>query len=74
MEYSSVLVLHSKVLVVGGYRDGFCEKQLELALCLIKTMPASSKTDPPLAKAKPSSDGGCASVITYLRRGKKPQT
>jgi len=29
-----------------------------------------SKTDPPLAKAKPISDGGRASVITYLRRGK----
>ncbi|GAB0181534.1 zinc finger protein 462-like [Grus japonensis] len=29
-------------------------------------MPASSKTDPPLAKAKPIS----ASVITYLRRKK----
>ncbi|GAB0205093.1 epimerase family protein SDR39U1 [Grus japonensis] len=30
-------------------------------------MPAGSKTDPPLAKAKPIS----ASVITYLRREKK---
>ncbi|KAK4823683.1 hypothetical protein QYF61_005654 [Mycteria americana] len=35
-----------------------------------KPMPASSKTDLPLAKAKPISDGGSASVITYLRRGK----
>jgi len=26
--------------------------------------------DPSLAKAKPISDGGSASVITYLRRGK----
>ncbi|GAB0209984.1 acid sphingomyelinase-like phosphodiesterase 3b [Grus japonensis] len=32
-------------------------------------MPAGSKTDPPLAKAEPISDGGSASVITYLRRG-----
>jgi len=33
-------------------------------------MPASSKKDPPLAKAKPINDGGSTSVITYLRRGK----
>ncbi|GAB0207243.1 EH domain-containing protein 4 [Grus japonensis] len=36
-------------------------------------MPASSKTDPPLAKAEPISDGGSASVITYLRRKEKKQ-
>jgi len=35
-------------------------------------MPASSNTDPPLARAKQITDGGSASVITYLRRGKKP--
>jgi len=34
-------------------------------------VPASSKTDLPLAKAKPVSDSGSTSVITYLRRGKK---
>jgi len=34
-------------------------------------MPAVSNTDPPLAKAKPVSDGGSSSVIMYLRRGKK---
>jgi len=39
--------------------------------CLIKPVPAGSKTDPPLAKAKPFSDGGSTSVITYLRKGKK---
>ncbi|GAB0210172.1 hypothetical protein GRJ2_003483000 [Grus japonensis] len=33
-------------------------------------MPASSKTDPLLAKAEPISDSGSTSVITYLRRGK----
>jgi len=33
-------------------------------------MPTSSTTDPLLAKAEPISDGGSASVITYLRRGK----
>jgi len=45
-----------------------CEK---LAPHLIKPVPAGSKTDPPLAKAKPVHDGGSASVITYLRRGRK---
>jgi len=34
-------------------------------------MPDDSKTDLLLAKAKPISDGGSASVIPYLRRGKK---
>jgi len=40
---------------------------------LIKPVPAGSKTDPPLAKAKPISNGGNASGITQLRRGKKLQ-
>jgi len=43
-----------------------CEK---LPPCLIKPVPARSKTDPPLAKAKPISDGGSASVI--FKKGKK---
>ncbi|GAB0183577.1 E3 ubiquitin-protein ligase MARCHF3 [Grus japonensis] len=33
-------------------------------------MPAGSKTDPPRAKAKPIRDGGSASGVTQLRRGK----
>jgi len=45
-----------------------CEK---LPPCLIKPVPAGSETDPPLAKAKPISDGGSASVRTYLRKGRK---
>jgi len=45
-----------------------CEK---LPLCLIKPVPASSKMDPPLAKAKPISDSGSTSGITCLRREKK---
>ncbi|GAB0190694.1 acid sphingomyelinase-like phosphodiesterase 3b [Grus japonensis] len=36
-------------------------------------MPAGSKTGPLLAKAEPISDGGSASGITELRRGKKQQ-
>ena len=35
-------------------------------------MPAGSKLDLPLAKAKPVRDGVSASVIAYLRRGKRP--
>ncbi|KAK4831883.1 hypothetical protein QYF61_020030 [Mycteria americana] len=38
--------------------------------CLIEPMPAGSKTNPPLAKAEPISNGGSISVITYLRREK----
>ena len=34
-------------------------------------IPASSKMDPLLAKAKPISYSGSTSVITYLRRGEK---
>ena len=34
-------------------------------------MPAGSRTDPQLPKAEPISNSGSASVITYLRRGKK---
>jgi len=32
---------------------------------------AGSKRNPLLAKAKPISEGGSASVITYLRKGRK---
>jgi len=45
-----------------------CEK---LPPCLIKPAPAGSKMDPLLVKAKPISDSGNASVITYLRKGRK---
>jgi len=43
----------------------------KLPTYLIQPVPAGSKMDPPLAKAKPINNGGTASVITYLRRGKK---
>jgi len=48
-----------------------CQK---LPPCLIKTVPAGSKMDSSLAKAKPISNGGSASVITYLRRRRKNKT
>jgi len=44
-----------------------CQK---LPPCLMEPVPASSKMDPQLAKAKPISDGGSTSGITQLRRGK----
>jgi len=44
-----------------------CQK---LRLCPTEPVPDGSKTDPLLAKAKPISDGGRTSVITYLRRKK----
>jgi len=54
---------------IGVASGRSCEK---LPPCLIKPVPASSKMDPPLTKAKPISDGGSASVTTYLRREKNP--
>ena len=45
-----------------------CEK---LPPCLTKPVPASSKMDTPLAKAKTIIDGGSTSGITDLRRGRK---
>jgi len=50
-----------------------CEK---LPLCLIKIVPASSKTDPPMAKAKPISDSSstylCDNIIKKGEKKRKP--
>ena len=43
----------------------------QLPPCPMEPMPAGSKTDPPLGKAKPISDGGSDSGTTDLRRGGK---
>ena len=60
-----VFGLRGKVLVVGGATVvasvRSCKK---LPPCLIEAMPAGSKTDPLLAKAKHFSDGGSAPGIT----------
>jgi len=45
-----------------------CQK---LPPCLIQPVLDGSETDLPLAKAKPISDGGSASGITQLRKGRK---
>jgi len=42
----------------------------KLPPCLVEPMPATSKMDPPLAKAKPISDSGSSSGIMYLRKEK----
>ena len=42
----------------------------KLPLCLTEPIPGGFKMDPPPAKAKPISDSGNASVITFLRRKK----
>lgn len=61
--------LYVKVLRTRG---GRCQK---LTPCQIKQVPASSKIDLSLSKAKPVSNDGSTSVITWLWRGKKtPQT
>jgi len=39
--------------------------------CPKEPMPAGSKTDPPLAKAEPISDGGSTPGITELRQRRK---
>jgi len=49
--------------VAPGRRDQ------ELPLCWTQAVPASSKTDPPLAKAEPIGDAGGISMITCLRKG-----
>ena len=46
-----------------------CQK---LPACPTEPTPASSKMDPPLAKAKPTRNGGNASVIAYLSRERSP--
>lgn len=44
----------------------------KLFLCLTEPIPASSSTDPPLAKAGPSSSSGSTSGVKYLKTGEKP--
>jgi len=65
-----VLGLHGKGLVAGraagmaSVRN--CQK---IPLCPMEPMPAGSKTDLPLGKAKPITNSGSASGITHLRSG-----
>jgi len=62
---------YGKILVAGFYRDGFYEKLREDSPLSDQPVPAGSRIDLLLAKAKPTGDSGSASVITYLRMGRK---
>jgi len=67
-----VLGLHGKVFIVGGATGvGSVRSCQKLPPCPIEPVPAGPKTNPSLAKAEPSTDGGSTSGIVYLRR-KKP--
>ena len=59
-----MLGLCGRVLVAGEGLQGWLLQEAA------KSFP-SSKSDQPLVKAKPISDGGSTSVITYLRSGKR---
>ena len=72
--FITVLGLHGKVLVVGGYRGGFCKKLLEASPVSDRANTSRLQTDPLLAKAEPTSNSGSASGITDLGRKKKKQT
>jgi len=68
----NVMGLCGKVLVARGAIGVTSVRSCQnLPPCLTEPVPAGSKTDPPLAKAKPISEGGSAPGITYLRRGNK---
>jgi len=53
-------------LVAEAYRGSFVRRCQKLLLSPIEPIPAGSKVDPPLAKAKLINDGGSTSVRTYL--------
>jgi len=67
---STVLGLGGKVLVVRVVSEVASVRRCQkLPPCQMEPVPAGSKTDTLLAKAEPLSDGGSASVMTYLRKG-----
>ena len=55
--------LRGKVLVAGGHRGGFCEKDLEAALCLVRA--------PLLTRAEPISDVVLRLCESIFKTGKK---
>lgn len=55
---------------VRGCRCGFCEKTPAVPLYQTEPDPDSSKRDPHLNTAKPTSKADGSSVITCLRKGK----
>lgn len=67
----SVLGLCFNVLVVGGYRAGFCEKMPEGFPLLQQSQCSWSKMNLLLAKAEPICDGDRTSGIGIFKRRKK---
>lgn len=47
-------------------------RDYELPLCGAQITAAGSETEPPLAKADPTSNADGTILITYLRKGTKP--
>lgn len=46
-------------------------RDYEIPPCWGQAIPSGSKTEPPLAKAGPTSNADVTFLITYLRKGKK---
>lgn len=61
-----MLSLYGKILEAESYRGGFGEKLPEAFPCLTDSKATGSRTDTPLTKAEPISDGGRASGVTDL--------
>lgn len=57
-----VLGTHGRVLVAEGCRGGICGSCQELPSCLTEPMPASSRRDPPQARAESISGGGTSGI------------
>jgi len=69
--YESITRLCGKILVAwGAIREYSVRNYWKLPPCPIEPMPAGSKTDLFLAKAKPVSNGGSASVNVF-KEGEK---
>jgi len=70
--FTNVMGVLGEDLVAGGTIGVASVRSCrKLPPCLIRPVPDGSKTDLLLPKAKPISDGGSTSGITYFRRGRK---
>ena len=72
LQCDNVLSLCVEALIAGGATGVASIRRCQkLPQSPTEPMTVGSNTDPLLAKDEPISDGGSASVITYLRRGNK---
>lgn len=72
LDYTPVLgcCVCGKSLVASGAAGlASMRRHKKLPPCQTETVPASSKRDPPLAKAEPVSKAGRTFVIMYVRKG-----